>query len=338
MANTAVILIGATANADAARTTNWYSFDGCSFQIGGGGTCYIGIGASNYGSLCNVLLNNCTVKFADVTQYIWPIISNTTWQNTGPILASGSSVPNCLFQFLSGSFMANVSMEALDLSQIPKILEVTTQSTTGNYTIKDCKMHPTVVIGAPKVSYHTVQLVRSSHDATAYKSSRITYEGTETTEIAIVRTGGYADPAGQQQSRKIVTSAGALWIRPYTTQTTNKWNYVVGAAVAVTMYGTIQAAALPTTDDIWVEVGYLIPTNLPLGGYVTSTKANVWNTDVAPVAADGSTWGGGGSGAGWLPFKLTATVPSTISSFLIVRVCVAKPSMTCYIDPTPVLS
>jgi hypothetical protein len=339
MANAAAILIG-SGNAPSTMLTNWYSFENCSFQIGGLGICYIQLGSSSAGTEATIQMNNCTMKFADVQQYVWATISQTTWANTGPVLVSGSSIPTALFRHLSGQFMANVLMEALDLSQLPSLIEAVTAtiSTTGNYTFKDCKLHPTAAITTPRNSWHTVHLSHSSSDATPYKSSRIVFEGTETTETTIVRTGGYADPTGQQQSRKIATTANSIWQRPYQAQPMNVWNGVGGVARTVTVFGTIQAAALPTTDDIWVEVGYIPPSTAPLGALSKSTKANVWNTEVAPVAADSSAWGGGASGAGWLPFKLVATVPSSEVGQFITRVCVAKPSAIYYVDPQVVVT
>ena len=335
MANSAAILLGGPF----CNLTNWFSFDSCSFQIGGTGVCYIELGQNSATTFATLMLNNCTMKFADVQQYIWPTISQTVWANTtGPALLAGSAIPSSLFKFLSGSYMANVLMEGLDLSMVQNLFESTVTVATGNFTFKDCKLHPTATIGTPRNSWHIVQLSHSANDATPYKSSRYTWEGIETTETTITRTDGYAEPSGQKQSRKIVTTANSIWQRPYQAQPMNVWNDVAGAARTVTMYGTVQAGALPTTDDIWFEVGYIPPSTAPRGAVAKSTKANIWNTEVAPVAADSSAWGGGASGAGWLPFKLVATVPSGVAGYFITRVCVAKPSATYYVDPQPVVT
>ena len=82
-----------------------------------------------------------------------------------------------------------------------------------------------------------------------------------------------------------------------------------------------------------------VPTK-PLGKIVTTTKATVLSSNAA-VASDSSSWNGGGSGAGWSPFKLTLTLSSPqpqMAGFIEARVRVAKPSATYYIDPMPVLS
>src|SRR3954469_10429414 len=143
--------------------------------------------------------------------------------------------------------------------------------------------------------------------ATSYKSSRLTYMGTETTETTITRVGGASDPTGQAQSRKIVTTANSQWLLPFKAEPYGIWNAVTGANVTVTVRGTVNAGALPNNDDIWLEVEYLGSSASPLGSLVTTTKATLFATNAA-VASDSSSWNGGGSGAGWLPFKLVTTL------------------------------
>jgi hypothetical protein len=206
--------------------------------------------------------------------------------------------------------------------------------------IKDCKLNATATISSPSMSGPTLQLVRSDSGAIAYKSARYTYEGTETTEASITRVGGASDPTGQAQSRKIVTTANSQWLRPFKAEPYAIWNPTAGANVTVTVYGTINAGALPNNDDIWIEVEYLSSSASTLGTIVTTTKASILAANAA-VASDGSTWNGGGSGAGWLPFKLTATLSSPqpgMAGYLHARVRAAKASTTWYLDPKVVLT
>ena len=62
---------------------------------------------------------------------------------------------------------------------------------------------------------------------------------------------------GQAQTRKIVTTANAQWLRPFQAEPYAIWNATTGATVTVTVYGTINAGAVPNNDDIWIEVEYL---------------------------------------------------------------------------------
>jgi hypothetical protein len=205
----------------------------------------------------------------------------------------------------------------------------------GNVLIKDCKLNAAATITTPIHTGLTIQLARCDSAATAYKSNCYIYEGTETTETTITRVGGAVDPSGQAQTRKIVTTANSQWLRPFRAEPYAIWNTVTGATVTVTVYGTINAGALPNNDDIWIEVCFLGSSAQPLGTIITTTKSNLLASNAA-VASDGSTWNGGGSGAGWSPFKLVATLSSPqpgMAGYIDVRVRAAKASTTYYIDP-----
>jgi hypothetical protein len=322
---------------------NWSYFDNCSFWLAStsGSSAIQIIGQAVFAG--TVFFNNTSVKFASTGQSINIFGAVFVWQNTAPALVSGSTVPNFL---LSGdNFVMNILLEALDLSLFSGTLFRSTGGVNNPYgtvVVKDCKLNASVTpySSALANSGMTAQFVRSDSGATAYKSARYQYEGTETTETSITRVGGAADPTGQAQSRKLVTTANSQWLMPFKVEPYAIWNPTTGANVTVTVYGTINAGALPNNDDIWLEVEYLGSSASPLGTIVTTTKSNVLAANAA-VASDGSTWNGGGSGAGWSPFKLTTTLAAPqpgMAGYLHARVRAAKPSTTYYIDPKIVLS
>jgi hypothetical protein len=316
---------------------SWIYCDRCLFDQSSSGSASIVIG-SGVGGL--VTFNNTTVKFGNVLQgVILQSAGQFIWQNTGLILVSGSSLPNNLITSIS-TVPANVTFEALDLSQLTGNIITTSVTVPASVIVKDCKFNAATAVTTPGQYAVTTQLVRCDSGATSYKSARYTYEGTETTETSITRVGGAADPAGQAQSRKIVTTANSQWLRPFRAEPYAIWNAVTGSNVTVTVCGTINAGTLPNNDDIWLEVEYLGSSATPLGTIVTTTKSSVLAANAA-VASDGSTWNGGGSGAGWLPFKLTTTLSSPqpgMAGYINARVRAAKASATFYIDPQIVLS
>jgi hypothetical protein len=317
-----------------------YFFDSCIFKIA---NTAVGVSTIQLNTTIAgvVVWNNCTVSFGNVTHYLEVGTTDFTWKNTGPILASGSAVPaNFIGQSTQGR-LASVVLEVLDLSQLTgALINYPITAENGNWLIKDCKLNASMTIPTPLAFGQTVQLVRSDSSGTGYKSARYQYEGTETTETSITRVGGASDPTGQAQSRKIVTTANSQWLRPFKAEPYAIWNPVTGANVTVTVCGTVNAGALPNNDDIWLEVEYLGSSASPLGTIVTTTKANVLAANAA-VASDGSTWNGGGSGAGWSPFKLTTTLSAPqpgMAGYIHARVRVAKPSTTYYLDPKILLS
>jgi len=314
----------------------WYYFDGCSFKIAGTGVAQIQLNTTFAGV---VIWNNCTVSFGNAGQYIDVGTVLFTWQNTGQILISGSAVPTVFMGPSAAARLSNVTLETIDLSQITGI-GYTIGTEMRNWLIKDCKLNAALSILTPQTFGDTIQLVRSDSAATAYKSTRYAYEGTETTETSVTRVGGASDPTGQAQSRKIVTTANSQWLRPFKAEPYAIWNPRTAANVVVTVCGTVNAGALPNNDDLWLEVEYLGSSLTPLGTIVSTTKANLLAANAA-VAADGSSWNGGGSGAGWTSFKLVATLSSPqpgLAGYLHARVRAAKPSTTYYIDPMVVLS
>lgn len=313
----------------------WMYFDTCALELTGAASYTLSIPGSGTGWN---FFNNTTCKFGGTGQNIALAAGQLVWQNTGSLLASGSVIPTN-FMTLSTNAVS-VVFEAVDLSQLTGNLVNSSSNAVGSIVIKDCKLNASMAIPLPGTPGPTVQLVRSDSGATAYKSTRYVYEGTETTEASVTRVGGAADAAGQAQSRKIVTTANSQWLRPFYAEPYAIWNPTTGANVTVTVYGTINAGALPNNDDIWLEIEYLGSSATPLGTMVTTTKSSVLAANAA-VASDGSTWNGGGSGAGWSPFKLTATLSSpqpAMAGYLHARVRAAKPSTTFYLDPKVVLS
>jgi hypothetical protein len=319
----------------------FYYFDNCGFKIATTLASAQAVQLNVANAAGAMTWNNCTVSFGAVQQFIDVGVVNFTWQNTGQILASGSSVPTNLFNWSSTSRFGIMTLEALDLSQLTGGLVGNAQSSEqSNFVVKDCKLNASMSAPAPAALAQVIQMVRSDSGATGYKSARYQYEGAETTETAITRVGGASDPTGQAQSRKIVTTANSQWLRPFKAEPYAIWNPTTGANVTVTVCGTVNAGALPNNDDIWLEVEYLGSSGSPLGTIVTTTKANLLTANAA-IASDGSTWNGGGSGAGWSPFKLTATLSSPqpgMAGYLHARVRAAKPSTTYYIDPKIILT
>jgi hypothetical protein len=166
-----------------------------------------------------------------------------------------------------------------------------------------------------------------------YSSSRYAYEGTETTETSIVRTGGAVDPNGQAQSRRIVTTANCQWLRPFRCEPWAIWNETTGADVTVTVYGN--GASVPLTDEVWIECEYLGDASSSLGAIKTTTKANVLATGAAGTS-DSSSWAGGTTA-----FKLVATLSSPQPGrpgLIHVRPKIGKLSATFYLDPKVELS
>lgn len=321
-------------------------FDNCSFQQASTGAgALIVFGGSTAG---NIVFNNCTVKFANVGQSISATYIQFLWQNTGQVLVSGSSVPTTFMNITSSTGL--ILLEALDLSQLTgNFIGSSSFSSVGIVHVKDCKLNATGAVVTPTDPASVFQVTRSDSAGTSYLSSRYMYEGTETTETSITRVGGAVDPSGQAQSRKIVSTANTQFARPFRAEPLAIWNSTIAGSVTVTIYGTINAGAIPNNDELWVDLEYLGTASFPLGNIITSAKATILTaagtTGVnANISTDTSTWNGGGSGGGWSPFKVQFLLDTThnpqpqLSGFIMARVKVGKATTTYYIDPQITLS
>jgi len=258
--------------------------DRCSFQFNHATNATLSLGGS-----VTTVFNNTTMKFGGTGQAIIAA-GSFIWQNTAtPVLVSGSTVPTVYLINLSGT--GSAVLEALDLSQLTAPI-FNTGMVVSSVLVKDCKLNAALTAQTFTGLGNTAQFVRCDSGATGYKSVRYSYDGAETTETSITRVGGASDPAGQAQSRKIVTTANAQWLRPFKAEPYAIWNATTGANVTVTVYGLALAAAVPNNDDVWLEVEYLGSSASPLGTMITTTKANVLAANAA-VSSDASTWNNG---------------------------------------------
>lgn len=269
---------------------SYFFCDNCSFWLGHTGASCIQIGALAVAHGWTIL-NNCTVHFASTLNFIAPVVGWFTWQNTGPILAPGSAVPDAFLLYGQNPGVGmSIVFEALDLSQLTgNLVRNAVLNVTNTLVVKDCKLDAASVAVQPASPGNIYQFVRCDVGATAYKSSRYSCDGTETTETSITRVGGAVDQTGQPQSRKIVTTANPQWLRPFLAEDLAIWNSTVGADVTLTLHGTIHDDAVPNNDDVWLEVEYLGSASSPIGTIIKTTKTDLYAAS-APLPADTSIW------------------------------------------------
>jgi hypothetical protein len=117
----------------------------------------------------------------------------------------------------------------------------------------------------------------------------------QTTSASVVRTGGASDGT-TPVSHKVATtslltttnlaaSAGFHNAIPLTI-----WNAVTGTNRNVTLYGIVNATAVPYNDEVWMDVEYLGSATTPQGSFATSAKANILSSHSALTADSSSAW------------------------------------------------
>ncbi len=197
----------------------------------------------------------------------------------------------------------------------------------GSFVFKDCKLPSGFTVGTPLTPAGVfTDLIRCDSGATNYKAARYRYEGTETTETTIVRTGGATDGT-QSQSRKIITTANAKWVRPFEAMPITIWNEST-SSMTVTVEGIWGGGAVPNNDDIWMDVEYLGAAGSPLGSFNSGTKANNLASGAAQTSS-ASAWGGSTTAFKMVSSSFTPALKGPIT----VYIKAAAASATFYIDP-----
>lgn len=294
------------------------------------------LGNSGANAADRLRLINTPMTFGAAGQIVRAWDVTLEWRNTANAIAG--TAPTTLFAgsgFLIGS---NFLLNGVDLSLMGSGKTIfSSPSSVCSAVLVDCKLGASVTVsGAPSGPGCSLNLIRCDSGATNYRDERYWYEGTQTVETTIVRTGGATDGA-TPIAWKLVTTANSKWVSPFESQPIAIWNDLTSAITTLTIYGTTTGGGVPNNDDIWVEVEYLGSSSTPQGSFVTTTKANNLAASVTTNnSSDASTWGGGGAGNG---FKIV--VPSFTPGMkgpLNITIKVAKASATYYIDPKPVIT
>jgi hypothetical protein len=323
-----------SANITTATAASNYIFKDCVFALGitaGGSAIFLGPSTL---TVARVFWDNCKVQFAATSHSITLQNVNFEWRNTPSALQG--TVPAVLL-LNPTNLSLNAILRGVDLSALNTQLIQNNPGSAAPLVLEDCKVHSSLVRMNTVLSGYgsmSVITVRCDSGATNYKSTRDEYAGSQVTETSITRVGGATDGT-TPTSDKIVTNSQATLLTPFRMLPLAIWNNTTGADVTVTVYGTVNSASLPLNDELWMDVQYLGSSGSPIASFKTTCKSHPLAAGAA-VASDGSTWNGGGSGAGWSPFKLVATLTSPqpqMKGYVYVSARAAKASTTYYVDP-----
>lgn len=323
--------VNAAINIHSGAAADGYSeFELCNFNKAGT-TAVAGAvqtATNNTGVSNRVLLRNCKMQVGSTGDVI-NIRGHFTWINT-PSAISGATLPTGLFTIANG---CNAVLRGIDLSAIAGTLVNTTSDGQGmNLRLENCKLHASLTIPNPLgPGDHRITLFNSDGADTNYRNSLYAYEGTQSVETTIVRTGGATDGT-TPIAWKIVTTANSEFFMPFESMPISIWNETSGSAITVTVQGIWDGGAVPDNGDIWMEVSYIGDASFPLGSDASSRKADLLATAAGYAAGDG-TWGGSTT-----KFKMAATFTPQAKGPITIRIFAALVSSTFYIDPEPEIS
>jgi hypothetical protein len=301
---------------------NAYNFNSCAFNKLG--TAPYGVGAI---SLSGNFVD-CSFGFGNVGDNITilnhiSLLGNTTL--TGTIPTGG------LFYGTAQYF--NKTISGADLSNVVALF-ATTQSSITTTNFINCKLNASATVATPSVRYSEVSLINCDSGATNYRHEKYTYEGTQTVETTIVRTGG-ATNGTTPISWKIVTTANSKLAFPFESLPIAIWNDTTATTRTITLYGIWGGGAVPTNADIWFELNYMGSSATPISTFATCGVADVLASGTN-LTTDTSTWGGSTT-----KFLMSVTLSSpqpNMKGPIYLTVKAAKISSTFYIDPKPVIT
>lgn len=288
-------------------------------------------GAAITGStVCKVILDNTQIFLGVSGDRIRPY--HFHWKNTPSAAITQVGAPtNGVLQIQAGGGVP--VFDGIDLTGNPTLVQ-SGASQVSTVVFKNCKTDAGVTLGGAGTRYCDVLSIISDSAATNYLSTKSSYDGLQTTETTVVRTGGASDGA-TPVAWKIVTTANSKLDFPFESLPLGPWNDTIAANRTITLYGIWGGGAVPTNADIWFEVSYLGSGSTPLASFATCGVADVLAAGTNH-ASDSSTWGGSTTKFA-MSITLSAPQPA-MKGPISITIKAAKASSTFYIDPKPVLS
>ncbi len=139
---------------------------------------------------------------------------------------------------------------------------------------------------------HISVIILSDNAATNYMHIHSTLEGSSIPETVLIRTGGASDGITGISWKIVVGSTLGYpsWTNPFESFQIGEWNSVTGTNRVCTVYGIMNATALPNNDDIWLDIEYLGASGNPQASFGSGTKANILASGVAQTADSTSAW------------------------------------------------
>jgi hypothetical protein len=189
----------------------------------------------------------------------------------------------------SGSH-AVIVFEGMDMSRLTNATIFSGGGGTSacvEYIVKDCKLNASAGVAANNAGLQ-IDILNTDSGATNYRNERYRFEGSQTTNIVVVRTNGAA-VEGTSISRQITTTANCTWGNPFHHFPITIRNTVTAANRNVTVYGIANMAAMPTNAQWWFDVEYMGSASTPLGSYAQG-GTGLFSTAGTALTADTSAW------------------------------------------------
>lgn len=318
----------------------YWRLEACSLRNHGTGTtCNILFGkvADSNANAHLIELVNTVVSFSTATNKgIQVGGARLRWMKTASAVLG--TLPTTLFISNSTGGSPVVDVMGVDLSALGSGKNLVSAAGTNKdeFYFTDCKLGSSVAITTGSITGQggvSVDVINCDSGDTQYRNERYRYQGTETTETTIVRSGGATDGT-TSVSRKMVSSANANFCSPLDSEWMLIWNTALGSALTLAIPVVTDNVTL-TDAEAWIEVEGLSTSGFPLGGFASDRAADILATAANQTTDGTSSWTTTGLAT---PVKqvLSTTITPQEIGFIRARVCLAKASTTMYFDPAPI--
>ncbi len=308
-------------NTDFISGTFRYICEDCEFTVGGGSTLRIGINGSG--------LNNRVLEWYNVDLHITNNSSSIQLEG-GNILWHGGSVsgtPTNLFRDVTVGAGGFGYVHAVDLSTITGNLVVGQAASRIDYLFENCKLNGAVTMSATAaagIGGVKFRLVNCDSADTQYRYHSFDYAGTITSETVIINNATV--------SRKMVSSANSKFFIPLILDDIIFFNATVAGSPVTATVEIVNDGLTLEDDEIWLEVEHLGTSGFPLALRETNRLADPVFGTPAAHASSGATWVTTGL-ASPVKQKLEVTFTPEELGVIKLRVMLARPSTTVYVDP-----
>lgn len=323
-----------------ATTPNANTFVNCKFEtasVGANNRIQLGSTGSGSNDDTQVVLVDPVFKFGATSHAIAPAASRVRWK--GGSIDNSGSIPATLFIPASGGGVS-VDMEILgaDLSGVTGTLVAQGVAATGQIIFKNCKLAAGVTLssGTPN-GPGGIQLFFYNCDSadTNYMYAYRGYLGDIDTVTGQYLAGG-ATVDSQSIAIKAVSASSALFHQALKISIAPIYLDNIGSAKTVTVeIAQDNGAAALTESEIWLEVEYLGTSGYPISSVATDHNSTILSLSSTAQTASSATWTGLTTPT---KQKLEVTLTPQEKGYIHCRVCLAKPSVTVYVDPLPVVS
>jgi hypothetical protein len=294
-------------------------------------TALVTVGAGTSGADNYIEFRNCTVQFGNVAQKI---------RLRGPFKWIGGSyvagvAGTALLEPYAGQSATNFLVENVDLSACGAGLNLcTTNSVTcaAIGTIRNCKLPASwsgSLVTGTLLFGSRVEMYNCDDGDTNYHFWIEDYFGSVQQNSGTYRNSGASDGT-TNLSIQMTSSADCEF--PHQTLRSQEimvWNNTTGSKTVTVEMATDNVTL--TDEDIWVEVSYLGTSGATLGS-LASTRNVLLSATNGGYTTSSETW----TGVPGTPVKQKMVTSSfTVNEIgpLIVRVVLARPSTTVYVDP-----